>query len=58
MSNRQKLNQLQYQSNHIGILNKCYDHYTFLENVPTYFSPKPTFFPKWEVSVNVNLGEG
>ena len=26
--------------------------------VPTYPSPKPTFCPKWEVSVNVGLGEG
>ena len=26
--------------------------------LPTYPSPKPTFFPKWEVSVNVGLGEG
>ena len=24
----------------------------------TYLSPKPTFCPKWEVSVNVGLGEG
>ena len=24
----------------------------------TYPSPKPTFCPKWEVSVNVGLGEG
>ena len=24
----------------------------------TYPSPKPTFSPKWEVSVNVGLGEG
>ena len=28
---------------------------TFL---PTYPSPKPTFCPKWEVNVNVGLGEG
>ena len=26
--------------------------------LPTYPSPKPTFFPKCEVSVNVGLGEG
>ena len=26
--------------------------------VPTYPSPKPTFCPKWELSVNVGLGEG
>ena len=26
--------------------------------LPTYPSPKPTFSPKWEVSVNVGLGEG
>ena len=28
------------------------------EKLPTYPSPKPTFCPKWEVSVNVGLGEG
>ena len=26
--------------------------------LPTYPSPKPTFWLKWEVSVNVSLGEG
>ena len=26
--------------------------------LPTYPSPNPTFFPKWEVSVTVDLGEG
>ena len=26
--------------------------------LPTYPSPKPTFCPKWEVSVDVGLGEG
>ena len=26
--------------------------------LPTYPSPKPTFCPKWEVSINVGLGEG
>ena len=26
--------------------------------LPTYPSPKPAFCPKWEVSVNVGLGEG
>ena len=26
--------------------------------LPTYSSLKPTFCPKWEVSVNVGLGEG
>ena len=26
--------------------------------LPTYHSPKATFCPKWEVSVNVGLGEG
>ena len=26
--------------------------------LPTYPFPKPTFCPKWEVSVNVGLGEG
>ena len=28
------------------------------EKLPTYPSPNPTFCPKWEVSVNVDLGEG
>ena len=28
------------------------------EKLPTHPSPKPTFCPKWEVSVNVGLGEG
>ena len=26
--------------------------------LPTYPSPKPSFFPKRELSVNVSLGEG
>ena len=26
--------------------------------LPTYPSPKPRFCPKWEVSVDVGLGEG
>ena len=26
--------------------------------LPTYLSPNPTFYPKWEVSVNADLGEG
>ena len=26
--------------------------------MPTYPSPKPTICPKWELSVNVGLGEG
>ena len=26
--------------------------------LPTYPTPKPTFCPKWEVSVNVHVGEG
>ena len=26
--------------------------------LPTYPSPKPIFCPKWEVSVNIGLGEG
>ena len=25
--------------------------------LPTYSSPKPTFYPKGEISVNVGLGE-
>ena len=28
------------------------------EKLPTYPPPPPLFCPKWEVSVNVNLGEG
>ena len=28
------------------------------KQLPTYPSPKPTFLPEWEVSVNVSLGEG
>ena len=34
---------------------KLSDHYTLL---PIYPSPKPTFCPKWEVSVDIRLGEG
>ena len=34
------------------------DHYTFLGKLPTYPSPKPILFPKWEISVSVDLGEG
>ena len=34
------------------------DHYAFLRNCPPTPSPKPTFCPKWDVSVNVGLGEG
>ena len=30
----------------------------FLEKLPNYPSPKPTFCPKWEVIVHVGLGEG
>ena len=26
--------------------------------LPSYPSPKPTFCPMWEISVNVSLGEG
>ena len=29
-----------------------------VKDLPTYPSSKPTFCPKWEVSVNVGLGEG
>ena len=28
------------------------------QKLPTYPSPKPTFFPKREVGVNVGIGEG
>ena len=35
-----------------------FDHYTFLGILPTYPSPKPTFCPKWQVSVNVGLKRG
>ena len=34
------------------------DEFRFLGKLPTYPSPKPSFFPKREVSVNVSLGEG
>ena len=30
----------------------------FFWKLPTYPSPKPSFFLKWEVSVNISLGEG
>ena len=33
------------------------DQFRFLENLPTYPSPKPSFCPKWKVSVNVSVGE-
>ena len=33
-------------------------NFRFRGKLPTYPSPKPSFCPKWEVSVNVNLGEG
>ena len=34
------------------------DQFKVSRKLPTYPSPKPTFCPKWEVSVNVSLGEG
>ena len=34
------------------------DQFRFAGKLPTYPSPKPSFCPKWEVSVNVSLGEG
>ena len=29
-----------------------------LLKLPTYPSPNPTFCPKWDANVNVELGEG
>ena len=29
-----------------------------VRKLPTHPSPKPAFYPKWEVSVNFGLGEG
>ena len=26
--------------------------------LPTFPSPKPTFYPNWEISANVDLGDG
>ena len=43
---------------HHSHLNHAWDHYTFSGKLPTYPSPKPTACPKWEVSDNVDLGEG
>ena len=34
------------------------DHYNVSGKLPTYPSPKTTFCLKWEVSVNIGLGEG
>ena len=34
------------------------DYLTWRDTVITYPSPKPKFYAKWEVSVNVGLGEG
>ena len=28
------------------------------EKLPTYPSPNPTFFPKWDANDNAELGEG
>ena len=33
-------------------------NFRFRGKLPTYPSPKPSFCPKWQVSINVNLGEG
>ena len=35
-----------------------WDQVRFSGKLPTYPSPKPTFCPQLEVSVNVGLGEG
>ena len=37
---------------------ELHDPYTILWKLPSYPFLKPTFCPKWEVSVNVHLGEG
>ena len=34
------------------------DQFRFLEKLPTYPFPNPTFCPKWDANVNVELGEG
>ena len=34
------------------------DQFRFPGKLPTYPSPNPKFCPKWEVSVNTDLGEG
>ena len=43
--------------------NWAIDHASFSSiwvsgKLPTYPSPNPTFWPKWEVNVNIELGEG
>ena len=40
------------------IRTKFFGSITVSRKLPTYPSPKPSFCPKWEVSVHVNLGEG
>ena len=40
-------------THNVTILEECLP-----EKLPTYPSPKPTICPKWEVSLNVSLGEG
>ena len=35
-----------------------YQVWALQNTLPTYPSPKPTFCPNWEVSDNVDLGEG
>ena len=37
---------------------KAFGPLYFSGKLPTYPSPKPTFYPKWEVSVNIGLMEG
>ena len=40
-------------AHNVTILEECPS-----EKLPTYPSPKTTICPKWEVSLNVSLGEG
>ena len=42
---------LRYESKNLGII-------YLSEKLLTFPSPKPTFYLKWEVSINVALGEG
>ena len=41
-----------------GCKHVCFESIQVSGKLPTYPSPKPSFCPKREVSVNANLGEG
>ena len=47
-----------FKGAHHSHLNHAWDHCTFSGKLPTYPSPKPTACPKWDLSYNVDLGEG